>query len=46
MKDRILEKYGIPLERFATNQSGERERLEKRLEDILGLSAASPEDDE
>ena len=46
MKDRILEKYGIPLERFVTNQSGERERLEKRLEDILGLSAASPEDDE
>lgn len=35
MKDRIMELYGVPLVRFATNGSGERERIVGRLEGIL-----------
>ncbi|WP_165329228.1 AAA domain-containing protein [Streptococcus tangpeifui] len=31
MKNKILEKYGIPIKRFATNGSGEREQLEEFL---------------
>ena len=34
LKDSILEKYDIPLLRFSTNGSGEKERLENLL---LGL---------
>lgn len=35
LKDHILELYGIPLERFKTNGSGERERILERLEKII-----------
>ncbi|WP_421662726.1 AAA domain-containing protein [Lysinibacillus telephonicus] len=31
MKDKILEKYGVTVRRFATNGSGEREEIEKLL---------------
>lgn len=34
MKNRILERYGIPLVRFVTNGSGEREKLRERLVEI------------
>lgn len=34
-KNNILEKYNLPLLRFATNGSGERERLEIALQNIL-----------
>lgn len=34
-KNHILAKYCLPLLRFATNGSGEKERLEKALQDIL-----------
>lgn len=36
MKNHILELYGIPLLRFATNGSGEKESIIKKLEEILG----------
>ena len=35
MKDRILEKYGIPILRIATNESGEEKRLHSKLVQIL-----------
>lgn len=35
IKDRILDKYGIPLERFKTNGSGEKERIMEVLEEIM-----------
>lgn len=35
MKDRIMELYGVPLIRCATNGSGEREKIVGRLEGIL-----------
>ena len=35
MKDGILEKYGIPILRIATNESGEEKRLHNRLNQIL-----------
>ena len=35
MKNLILEKYGIPYIRFATNGSGEKEKLISKLNDIL-----------
>ncbi|MCL2634082.1 MAG: AAA domain-containing protein [Oscillospiraceae bacterium] len=35
MKDRILERYGIPLLRFPTNGSGEREKIEQFLIDYV-----------
>jgi len=34
MKDGILEKYGLPLVRFRTDESRERERLENALAEI------------
>ncbi len=36
MKNRIMELYGIPLVRFATNGSGEKEKVVERLERIVG----------
>lgn len=36
MKNRILEKYGLPFIRFRTNESGERERLVSKLNGIIG----------
>ena len=36
MKNRILEKYGIPFIRFRTNESGERERLVSKLNSVIG----------
>ena len=35
LKDHILELYGIPLERFKTNGSGEKERMMERLEKVI-----------
>ncbi len=35
MKDRILEKYGIPVLRLGTNESGEETRLRNKLNQIL-----------
>ncbi len=35
MKDAILKKYGLPLLRFSTTGSGERERLVRKLEEIM-----------
>lgn len=35
MKDHILELYGIPLLRFRTNSSGEREKLEEKLSSLM-----------
>ncbi len=32
MKNEVLEKYGIPLIRFATNGNGEKEKLIKKIE--------------
>lgn len=37
MKDRIMELYGVPLVRCATNGSGEREKIVGRLEGIINL---------
>jgi hypothetical protein len=37
MKDTILEKYGLPLLRFSTTGSGERERLASRLGELSAL---------
>ena len=34
MKDKIMELYGVPLVRCATNGSGEWERIVERLEEI------------
>ncbi len=34
MKDRILDIYGIPILRFKTNESGEREKLVSKLKEI------------
>lgn len=36
VKDRILEKYNIPLIRLSTVGSGEKERLEKMIKDVFG----------
>lgn len=38
MKDRILEKYGLPLLRFATNGSNEKEMLMKKLSTVVNQS--------
>lgn len=35
MKNRIMELYGIPLVRFATNGSGEKEKVVERLEKVV-----------
>lgn len=35
MKDRILRKYGIPILRIKTNESGEESRLRDMLNQIL-----------
>jgi len=35
MKDRILKKYGIPILRIATNESGEEKKLHKKLSQVL-----------
>lgn len=35
VKDRIFEKYNLPLERFKTNGSGEKERLIQKLFEIM-----------
>lgn len=40
MKDRILERYGIPCERLSTDGSGERERIETKLKEILRIDSA------
>ncbi|MRH41574.1 AAA family ATPase [Aquibacillus halophilus] len=37
MKDRILNKYGIPIIRMKTTESGEEQRLRNKLEELLGL---------
>lgn len=37
MKDRILEKYNIPILRLATNGSGEEEKLKEKLSEILKI---------
>lgn len=37
MKDRILERYGIPCERLSTTESDERKRIETRLKEILHI---------
>lgn len=37
MKDHILEKYGLPLLRFKTNGSGEREALQRKLDELLSV---------
>ena len=36
IKNRILEKYGLPFLRFRTNESGERERLVSKLNNLTG----------
>jgi superfamily I DNA and/or RNA helicase len=36
MKDEIFHKYGIPIVRFKTNESGERKRLEEVLAGMVG----------
>lgn len=35
MKDAILEKYGIPILRLRTNESGEEARLNRKLQEVL-----------
>jgi len=35
MKDRILQKYGIPILRLRTNESGEKKRLIQKLNQVL-----------
>ena len=37
MKNHILDLYEVPYERFVTNGSGEKERLVKRLKELLKL---------
>lgn len=37
MKDGILEKYGIPILRIRTNESGEEKRLRQRLMEVMKL---------
>lgn len=37
MKDRILQKYGIPILRIRTNESGEESRLQNKLVEVLNL---------
>lgn len=39
MKDHILEQYHIPLLRFSTNGSGEKEILQHKLEELLSAKA-------
>jgi very-short-patch-repair endonuclease len=39
MKDKILEHINLPILRVATNESGERERLIRKLDEIINLSA-------
>lgn len=36
LKNHILEKYNLPLIRFTTNGSGEKEKLAEKLDEILG----------
>jgi len=38
MKDAILQKYGIPILRLKTNESGEEARLQKKLAQVLKIS--------
>jgi very-short-patch-repair endonuclease len=38
MKDAILQKYGIPILRLKTNESGEEARLQNKLEQVLNMS--------
>lgn len=38
MKGKVLNKYGIPLLRIKTNESGEEEKLRARLDEIIGAS--------
>ncbi len=38
MKDAILEKYGIPILRLRTNESGEEARLNRKLKEVLRLA--------
>lgn len=37
MKDSILNKYNIPILRLKTNESGEEDRLRRKLKEILGI---------
>ena len=37
LKDHILEVYGLPLLRFKTNGSGEREMLSKKLDELYRM---------
>lgn len=37
MKDTILHKYGIPILRMKTNESGEEARLRDKLSEILNI---------
>ena len=41
LKNGIFERYGLPLIRFATDGSGERERLHAKLNDVLQSSTPS-----
>ena len=41
MKDTILQKYGIPIIRFRTNESGEESRLHNKLIEILEINKPS-----
>lgn len=43
MKDNILKKYNLPLLRLATNGSGEREKIEKMLDNQRDGSAGATE---
>ena len=36
LKNHILELYGIPLLRFKTNGSGEKEKIEEKLDELVG----------
>lgn len=38
MKDAILQKYGIPILRLKTNESGEEARLQNKLEQVLNMT--------
>jgi very-short-patch-repair endonuclease len=38
MKDAILQKYGIPILRLKTNESGEEARLQNKLKQVLNMS--------
>ena len=38
MKDAILQKYGIPIIRMRTNESGEEARLQNKLKQVLNMS--------